>query len=149
MYWKRIATKPLQEWASIIRKFKEKKLNRRLPNRALTNIDIIHFTENIPYFRGVYMRDTLPRSPFSRECGIINLDKSKNSGTHWVAYVILNKYVEYFDSYGNLKPPTEFIRYVGSDDIHYNYSNFQNNNLFNCGHLCIQFLKEFWNKQSF
>lgn len=95
------------------------------------------------------MRDTLPKSPFLKECGIINLDNSKNSGTHWVAYVILNEYIEYFDSYGNLKPPIEFVRYVGTGNINYNYNNLQNNNLFNCGHLCIKFLNEFWKKHGF
>lgn len=95
------------------------------------------------------MRDTLPKSPLARECGIINLDSSKNAGTHWVAYVIFNKYVEYFDSYGNLKPPTEFVRYVGRRDIHYNYDNLQNNNVFNCGHLCINFLTKFWKQKRF
>lgn len=91
------------------------------------------------------MRDELPKRPFKIECGIINLDSSKSSGTHWVAYVKYFNYVEYFDSYGNLKPPIEFIQYVGSN-IHYNYDNIQRNHPFNCGHLCIKFLKSFWNK---
>jgi len=30
------------------------------------------------------MRDLLPEAPKSRECGIINLDNSRSSGTHWV-----------------------------------------------------------------
>lgn len=89
------------------------------------------------------MRDQLPKIPLNKECGVINLDSSENSGTHWVAYAKFNKYIEYFDSYGNLKPPKELINYVGSD-IFYNYSNFQKSNPFNCGHLCIKFLTEFW-----
>lgn len=89
------------------------------------------------------MRDELPKHPFKNECGIINLDSSQNPGTHWVAYAKLNNYVEYFDSYGNLKPPEEFLRYVGFD-VFYNYTNEQKNNSYICGHLCIKFLKSFW-----
>lgn len=125
---------------------KKKKLKFQLPNRPLTNIDIMKYSNNIPYFRGVYMRDQLPKTPFFKECGIINLDNSKNPGTHWVAYAKFNKYVEYFDSYGNLKPPVEFVRYVGSN-INYNYDNLQKNNSFNCGHLCIKFLENFWKER--
>lgn len=89
------------------------------------------------------MRDTLPKKPFKIECGIINLDSSQNSGTHWVAYTKLNNYVEYFDSYGNLKPPDEFLKYVGSN-IYYNYDDEQKSNSYICGHLCIKFLNSFW-----
>lgn len=100
---------------------------------------------NIPFFRGVFMRDELPHKPLPIECAVINLDTSKNSGTHWVAYVKLYDYIEYFDSYGNLKPPKEFIKYVGLN-INYNYDNLQKRHLYNCGHLCLKFLKSFWKK---
>lgn len=89
------------------------------------------------------MRDELPHKPFPLECGIINLDASKNTGTHWVAYGKMYDYVEYFDSYGNLKPPKEFISYIGTN-INYNYDNIQKNHLYNCGHLCLKFIKSFW-----
>lgn len=87
------------------------------------------------------MRDQLPKRPHKIECGVINLDISKNPGTHWVAYVKRNKYVEYFDSYGDLKPPSEFIKYVGPN-ICYNYQNYQGDHSYNCGHLCLKFLIE-------
>lgn len=89
------------------------------------------------------MRDQLPKHPNKKECGIMNLDSSTNSGTHWVAYAKFRDYVEYFDSYGNLRPPIELIQYIG-DSINYNYSNIQQEHPFNCGHLCLNFLKEFW-----
>jgi hypothetical protein len=92
------------------------------------------------------MRDELPETPWSKECGVINLDSSKYSGTHWVAYGKYRDYIEYFDSYGNLKPPKEFLSYVGPY-FQYNYVNFQGNHLFNCGHLCLKFLKSFWTTQ--
>lgn len=89
------------------------------------------------------MRDQLPDKPFKKECGVINLDSSKNPGTHWVAYAKCSNYVEYFDSYGNLKPPEELVTYVGSN-IFYNYCNEQKTQPYICGHLCIKFLKSFW-----
>lgn len=89
------------------------------------------------------MRDELPESPLPKECGVINLDSSTSSGTHWVAYGKINDYIEYFDSYGNLKPPPEFIKYMG-ENIHYNYDNLQGHHLYNCGHLCLKFLNSFW-----
>lgn len=89
------------------------------------------------------MRDELPKFPLSKECGIMNLDSSQNLGSHWVAYVKLNNYIEYFDSYGNLKPPKEFVKYIGSA-INYNQENIQKDHPYNCGHLCLNFLNNFW-----
>ncbi|KAL6268238.1 hypothetical protein P5V15_001352 [Pogonomyrmex californicus] len=40
---------------------------------------------HIPYVRGVFMRDALPTSGARRkESGIVNLDDTMGSGTHWV-----------------------------------------------------------------
>lgn len=95
----------------------------------------------IPHFRGVFMRDDLPGKPLKTECGIINLDSSKGKGTHWVAYFKNKDYVEYFDSFGNLKPPKEFVNYIGKLIIRYNRENYQNYNTEICGRLCLEFLK--------
>jgi hypothetical protein len=42
-----------------------KKLPVKLPNRALTNIDLAQYAKKLKilYFRGVFMRDTLPKNP--------------------------------------------------------------------------------------
>lgn len=71
------------------------------------------------------MRDKLPNRPKKIECAIINLDSSANGGTHWVAYVKLHNYYEYFDSFGDLKPPLELIKYLNTRNILYNYTNYQ------------------------
>lgn len=92
------------------------------------------------------MRDNLPKQPRRIECAIVNLDSSRNEGTHWVAYVKVNKYCEYFNSYGDLKPPLELVQYLKNNDIRYNYINYQKFNTFNCGHLCLKFLVNFWKK---
>ncbi|KAJ8909491.1 hypothetical protein NQ315_017033 [Exocentrus adspersus] len=75
---------------------------------------------------GVFMRDTLPTAgPLREECGIINLDSDDGAGTHWVAYKKHKKKVDYYDSFGDLPPPREFLQYLRADsdnlDIRYNY----------------------------
>lgn len=125
-----------------------KKLIKKLPKRPLTNIDILECAKHIPYFRGVFMKDKLPKKLKQIECGIVNLDNSTNKGTHWVAYVKLNNYCEYFDSYGNLKPPLELLKYLKRCNLFYNYNRFQNFNAINCGHLCLEYLLDFWNTHS-
>lgn len=92
-------------------------------------------------FRGVFCRDTLPRTqPRTNEMGVINLDLSSNRGTHWVAYSKRGNHVEYFDSFGNLPPPLEVIRYFKRCTITYNYRSYQTFDQINCGHLCLKFL---------
>lgn len=85
------------------------------------------------------MRDNLPKKPYKNECGIVNLDITTGPGTHWVAYFKSNSNIEYFDSFGNLKPPREIMRYLGSN-INYNYITYQKYDSVICGHLCLQFL---------
>lgn len=56
--------------------------------KPLTNYDITNIVKElkIKSFRGVFMRDTLPGKVNDVECGVVNLDISRNSGTHWVCY---------------------------------------------------------------
>lgn len=88
------------------------------------------------------MRDDLPRGgPRKTETGIVNLDSSRGSGTHWVAYRKIGNSVTYFDSFGNLRPPVELEKYFGPKvKIDYNYKRKQNFNSVVCGHLCLKFL---------
>jgi len=88
------------------------------------------------------MRDSLPKThPRKYECGVINLDSSNNLGTHWVAYKKINSNnVIYFDSFGNLNPPKEFVEYMKNCKIHFNYNQYQQYNTYNCGHLVLKFL---------
>jgi hypothetical protein len=111
-----------------------------LPQRALTNVDIERYTAHLPNFRGIFMRDALPSKPHRNESGIINLDISRGSGTHWVAYQKQDSNVVYFDSYGNLQPPEEVINYFSGNKIFYNHDNYQGSNPYNCGHLALKFL---------
>jgi len=57
-----------------------------LPNRPLSNLEITESVKKLrmPSFRGVFVRDALPRTPTKNECGILNLDDASGNGTHWV-----------------------------------------------------------------
>lgn len=98
----------------------------------------------IKNFRNVFMRDDLPSKPHRHECAIVNLDSINGPGTHWVAYCKKRDSVYYYDSFGDLPPPTELINYLGSKStIYYNYLKYQNYNSFICGQLCLTFLHHF------
>ena len=86
------------------------------------------------------MRNSLPTDgPKINESAILNLDDVRGRGTHWVAYCKIGKNVNYFDSFGNLKPPKDLLNYLGVDNIKYNYETYQAFDSFNCGHLCLKF----------
>lgn len=91
------------------------------------------------------MRNSLPKMPRRIECAVVNLDSEKGLGTHWVAYFKNDRIIKYFDSFGNLKPPIELMKYFkhkpsGNTKFIYNYDRYQNYNDINCGHLCLEFL---------
>lgn len=94
----------------------------------------------MPNFRGVYMRDSLPKLPKINECAIVNLDSSDNLGTHWVAYVKKGINVNYFDAFGNLRPPLELLKYFDGCKILYNRRRYQDWETPYCGHYCLLFL---------
>src|ERR1043165_5854463 len=91
-----------------------------LPNVPLTNIQLVDAVKklNIPNFRGVYLRDTLPNKPRANECGILNLDDSSGAGSHWNFFSKNGKDKLYFYSYG-LFPPTELLKYL-KGPVYYN-----------------------------
>ena len=107
-----------------------------IENKALTNHELIYYIKqlNIKNFRGVFMRDNLPKKRFKKECGIVNLDDSFSGGTHWVCY--FNNY--YFDSYG-LQPPLEIVEYLKQPQ--FNIYQIQKSGKI-CGHLCLYFLNQ-------
>ena len=106
-----------------------------IENKALSNHELIEYIKQlkIKHFRGVFMRDDLPKKKRTKECGIVNLADSLSDGTHWVCY--FNHY--YFDSYG-LPPPLEIVEYL-EDNLEYNIYQTQKSGQI-CGHLCLYFL---------
>ena len=116
-----------------------------LPNKPLNNFELYEAAPElqIPNFRGVFLRDTLPKKPRKKECGILNLDDTSGGGTHWVARYKNGNEKFYFDSYG-LQPPNELINYLKSK-IFYNTEQIQRADQVFCGHLCLYVLKEMSN----
>jgi hypothetical protein len=97
----------------------------------------------IKNFRGVFMRDELKKLP-PNECGIFNLNTSKEPGSHWVCWFkrgnIRNDAVRiHFDNYG-LVPPQELVDYLGTSTLR-NTEQLQNFNQTNCGEFCLYVLK--------
>ena len=136
-----------------------------LPNKPLNNfvLEDMSMRFEIPSFR-VFLLDMLPKKPNKKECGIINLNKSDDPGTHWVAWYKNGKAKIYLDSYGmhsgthwvawykngkakiyldsyGMQPPIEVVEYLGSP-IRYNTDQLQPAGQVFCGHLCLYFLKE-------
>ena len=115
-----------------------------LPNKALTNFELLAAVKKlkIPNFRGVFMRNDLPRRPLKRESGILNLGDTSTNGTHWVCWSKNNNKNNdndndnfYFDSFG-VQPPNELIEYFSSP-ILYNTERVQPDGEAICGHLCL------------
>lgn len=74
---------PLQNWSRCLLTSQPKKLIASLPNRPLNEMDLLHFGQYLPHFRGVFMRDNLPNSPNYNECAIMNLQTMSENGSHW------------------------------------------------------------------
>ena len=121
-----------------------------LPNEPLSNIQLISAAKKlkIKNFKGVFVRDQLPEKQ-SRyaECGILNLDSSFGSGTHWTAWYKSGSRSDsksgeklYFDSYG-LRPPDELVEYL-QRPVFYNSERVQPEGQVFCGHLCLYVLKK-------
>ncbi len=113
-----------------------------LPNVALTDFDLIDASKKlkIKNFRGVFVRDELPKQCRKTECGILNLDNSSGNGTHWTAWWKKGDEKLYFDSYG-LRPPNELMKYL-NNPVYYNSERIQPDGEVFCGHLCLFMLKK-------
>ena len=114
-------------------------------NKPLTNYDITNVVKELKIKNviGVFTRDTLPGSPWVVECGVVNLDVSRNTGTHRVCHYKNKENSYYFDSFG-LDPPLELRNYLNTNKIDgINLSTFQIQkfNTHHCGYYCLFFLK--------
>ena len=126
---------------------------------GLSNFDLLRYVQqtNLPHFRGVFMRDTLPKSePSKKECGIVNLNTSEEKGSHWVCYYKDNSTRIYFDSFGQITP-IEIQKYLKSKyefendipTIARNRDIVQSVNTDICGTLCLFVLESLSQETSF
>ena len=115
-------------------------------DKRLTNFDILHYVDllKIPNFRGVFMRDELPTTIKSIECGIMNFNTHEKYGSHWVCYTKRGRNRIYFDSFGQVTP-LEIQKYLKTElefrndisVIERNTDIVQRPNTHVCGHLCL------------
>ena len=118
-----------------------------LPYKALTNIELYDFANKLQIpLRGVFMRDSLPDSLHETENGIVNFNKSCESGTHWVCYYKKGDCKIYFDSFGGVV--LQEVRDYLKSPIYRNTDIVQGNTPF-CGHLCLYVLKSLNNGDTF
>ena len=124
--------------------------NISVPDKPLTTIELVRYARllEIPDFRGVFMRDTLPQYPLNVECGIVSFNTYNQPGSHWVCYHWNKNERIYFDSYGqitpveiqrHLKTGNEFDR--GKEVIQRNTDIVQAASTSVCCHLCLFVLK--------
>ena len=145
-------------------------------NKALTNYDILQYAQElgISSLKTVCMLDDLPLKTCKSNkecCGIVNLNKTGEKGSHWVAYWVSSsddddneenndeehKQRIYFDSFGQITP-IEIQKYLKTRDefrlnkrvIQRNTDIVQSINSCICGQLCLFVLKalsERWSYQ--
>ena len=129
-----------------------------LPTHTMYDGELLHFVEklHIPNFRGVKMRDELPKKPHSRECGILNFNTHLQSGSHWVCWYVNEDERYYFDSFGQA-PPVELVKYLktyeelkrGLPAIRCSAVTVQHYDSDECGSLCLYVLKKLSEKEPF
>ena len=68
-----------------------------MPLHPFTNVEIQDYFKTEPRFNGVFSRNNLPN--IQKGVYVINLDHSKNTGTHWVVFFITSNEVIYFDTF--------------------------------------------------
>jgi len=133
------------------RRQQQQRISLPSSKKPLYDFQIVYYARKykIPYFRGIYFRNYLPRKPKQYETAIVNMDLMENPGTHWVCYIKRKSKVLYFDPLGNVSPPLELLEYFDNDGnsssssstmIQYNRQSFQAMGTVNCGHMCLKYL---------
>jgi len=98
-------------------------------------------------FRGVFMRDQLNFTPLRNGCGILNLNKNSQPGSHWVCWFKHENEKYYFDSF-DVTAPREVVEYL-KPPIIYSTCQIQRFNNTNCGQWCLYVLNELDRKRLF
>ena len=125
-----------------------------IPNKPLTNFDLLEYVNRlkIPYFRDVFMKDTLPKLPYENECAIVNFNTHDQPGSHWVCYYKIKDERIYFDSFGQitLSEIQKYLKKKHEDKvIQRNTDIVQTEGSSICGHLCLFMLKSLSSGNSF
>ena len=108
-----------------------------LPHR-LTNFEIQRYYQNERIFNGIYSWINLPKR--KDEASVVNLDKFKSLGTHWIALYINVENVTYFASFGVEHISKEIKKFIRNKNIRTNISRIQAHNSIMCKYFCIGFI---------
>lgn len=106
----------------------------------LTNFDIEDICKalRIP-LNGIPMKDEVHK--LKNGCYIMNLDDSKNEGTHWCSFIITDHYVLYCDSFGMPPPEGVYKLFLKTKkNIFVNQRQYQHMNSILCGYFAVYFL---------
>ncbi len=107
---------------------------------GLTNIYVDSVCRNTcARFNGVYSCDTLPLRMFHNESFVVNLSKYSEKGTHFIAIIINDHSVTYFDSYGITCTNEYILRFIRYQCkfIVYSPIRIQGDLSIHCGFFCI------------
>ena len=133
------------------RKRHETKNKVILPNRTMTDSEVCTYAHqllHLPNFVGALMKDQLgERTISTNECGIVNLEKANEVGSHWCAWFKRGSQRCYFDSFGQ-RPPDEVVRYLKTEQeyktqkrvIQFNVTIVQKDLAQECGGLCLYWI---------
>ena len=102
-----------------------------MPPHPLTNFDIIDYFKDEPRFNGIYSKDNLPK--LKEGVYVINLDQSKNTGTHWVVVFVKSNELIYFDSFGIEHIPEAILKFIENKNIKTIFFKVQSKNSIICG----------------
>ena len=104
----------------------------------LTNFEVQKYYQNEPKFNGVYSRNNLPK--IKDGAYVINLDKYKSVGTHWIALYSNANIIVYFDSFEVQHIPKEIKKFIGNKIIITNIYRMQSHDSILCGYFCTGFI---------
>ena len=116
------------------------------PFHPLTNFEIQEYFKDEKRFNDVYSRNNLPK--LKKGSYGINLDHSKNTGTHWVVIFVKKDEVIYFDSFGVEYIPKEIMERIKNKNIKTSTFRIQDYNSIMCGYFCILFIAYLLNNKA-
>ena len=88
----------------------------------------------------VFFQEITYQKIFKERAYIINLDHSKNTGTHWVVLFSKKDEVIYFDRFG-VEFLSREIKKFKDENIKTNISRIQDYDSIMCGYFCILFIE--------
>ena len=116
------------------------------PFHPLTNFGILDYFKDEPRFNGLYSRNNLSR--LKNGAYVINLDHSKNTGTHWVVVFVKKNEVVYFDSFSVEYIHKEIMERIRNKNIKTNIFRIEDYNSIMCGYFCILFIEYMLNNKT-